>query len=132
MTCTHPPTRSPSGALPGKSGIPEAVLSSNLSLHSIALPPSHPLPGKSGIFEAVLSSNLSHPNIVHTYQYAFRPVTVSSAVYLPSAVFAQSGTDVCPRLPWRAFGPVAMATQLLCSRAVWVILLRLVRTTEQA
>ncbi|PSC70592.1 kinase [Micractinium conductrix] len=32
-------------------------------------------PGKSGIFEAVLSSNLSHPNIVHTYQYAFRPVT---------------------------------------------------------
>lgn len=32
--------------------------------------------GKSGIFEAVLSSNLSHPNIVHTYQYAFRPVTV--------------------------------------------------------
>jgi hypothetical protein len=32
--------------------------------------------GKSGIFEAVLSTNLSHPNIVHTYQYAFRPVTV--------------------------------------------------------
>jgi hypothetical protein len=35
--------------------------------------------GKSGIFEAVLSSNLSHPNIVHTYQYAFRPVTVGHA-----------------------------------------------------
>lgn len=33
-------------------------------------------PGKSGIFEAVLSTNLSHPNIVHTYQYAFRPVSV--------------------------------------------------------
>lgn len=32
--------------------------------------------GKSGIFEAVLSTNLSHPNIVHTYQYAFRPVSV--------------------------------------------------------
>jgi serine/threonine protein kinase len=32
-------------------------------------------PGKSGIFEAVLSTNLSHPNIVHTYQYAFRPVS---------------------------------------------------------
>ncbi|KAL4854405.1 putative serine/threonine-protein kinase SIS8 [Chlorella vulgaris] len=31
--------------------------------------------GKSGIFEAVLATNLSHPNIVHTYQYAFRPVT---------------------------------------------------------
>eukprot|EP00887_Chlorella_sp_A99_P005032 scaffold4.g5032.t1 len=29
---------------------------------------------RSGIFEAVLSSNLSHPNIVHTYQYAIRPV----------------------------------------------------------
>lgn len=34
--------------------------------------------GKSGIFEAVLSTNLSHPNIVHTYQYAFRPVSVSA------------------------------------------------------
>jgi hypothetical protein len=41
-------------------------------------PPTHlPHAGKNGIFEAVLSSNLSHPNIVHTYQYAFRQVTVS-------------------------------------------------------
>ena len=41
-----------------------------------ALPCAAPPAGKSGIFEAVLSSNLSHPNIVHTYQYAFRPSTV--------------------------------------------------------
>lgn len=40
--------------------------------------------GKSGIFEAVLSTNLSHPNIVHTYQYAFRPVSVSALWCGPS------------------------------------------------
>lgn len=27
-----------------------------------------------GIFEAILSSSLSHPNVVHTYQYAMRPM----------------------------------------------------------
>lgn len=30
--------------------------------------------GARGIFEAVLSSSLSHPNVVHTYQYAVRPI----------------------------------------------------------
>lgn len=42
--------------------------------------PARTAAGKSGIFEAVLSSNLSHPNIVHTYQYAFRPVTVRAGL----------------------------------------------------
>lgn len=30
--------------------------------------------GARGLFEAVLSSSLSHPNVVHTYQYAVRPL----------------------------------------------------------
>ena len=34
--------------------------------------------GARGIFEAVLSSALSHPNVVHTYQYAVRPISRSS------------------------------------------------------
>jgi PAS domain-containing protein len=33
----------------------------------------HPA-GTQGLFEALLSSSLSHPNIVHTYQYAVRPL----------------------------------------------------------
>lgn len=35
--------------------------------------------GARGIFEAVLSSSLSHPNVVHTYQYAVRPITRPNA-----------------------------------------------------
>jgi len=31
--------------------------------------------GARGLFEAVLSSSLSHPNVVHTYQYAVRPIS---------------------------------------------------------
>lgn len=31
--------------------------------------------GARGIFEAILSSSLSHPNVVHTYQYAVRPLS---------------------------------------------------------
>lgn len=34
--------------------------------------------GARGLFEAVLSSSLSHPNVVHTYQYAVRPLTDES------------------------------------------------------
>lgn len=34
--------------------------------------------GARGLFEAVLSSSLSHPNVVHTYQYAVRPLTEES------------------------------------------------------
>jgi len=31
--------------------------------------------GARGLFEAILSSALSHPNVVHTYQYAVRPLS---------------------------------------------------------
>ncbi|KAL4446278.1 hypothetical protein ABPG77_003085 [Micractinium sp. CCAP 211/92] len=63
-------------------------------------------PGKSGIFEAVLSSNLSHPNIVHTYQYAFRPVSPderderissgsgSSGIGRPPSINQKTATEV--------------------------------------
>ena len=60
--------------------------------------------GKNGIFEAVLSSNLSHPNIVHTYQYAFRQVLVrfkSSAGWAEQGLMAWVG-----RFPWAALAAV--------------------------
>lgn len=62
--------------------------------------PKPPLPpaaaGKSGIFEAVLSTNLSHPCIVHTYQYAFRPVTVRTWLLLRARTGCAASSLVMP------------------------------------
>ena len=41
--------------------------------------------GPQGLFEAILSSSLSHPNIVHTYQFAVRP--------LPETLAKAAGID---------------------------------------
>lgn len=59
----------------------EAQLAWHLSAAATRHEGPHFSAGKSGIFEAVLSSNLSHPNIVHTYQYAFRPVSVRAPFF---------------------------------------------------
>lgn len=72
-------------------------------------------PGKSGIFEAVLSSNLSHPNIVHTYQYAFRPASPDERDERISSGSGSSGFGRPPSINQKAATEVWLVSEF-CNR----------------